>query len=204
MRKIRTRLYKNRLGQATTELAIFGFILLIAFAGLLKYGQVMNKQQEIRMHAFRQALEKAYYGYGGGSGFGAASYTAIKNVHVVSPFRTYYDGSQRTGVSGGATVMWDPDMMYLEEGDAQPNSYVEVDGIERNLGTNSVKELYTNSTVNLGDAVEEYQANAVASTNSDRARTDEHLVTNVATERGRTAITQDNTYQKNETWVTPW
>ena len=49
----------NKSGQATTELAIFGFVMLIALASLLRYGQIMNQQQEMRMHAFRKALNKA-------------------------------------------------------------------------------------------------------------------------------------------------
>lgn len=200
------RLHKklNKRGQATTELAIFGFVMLIALASLLRYGQLLNQQQELRMHAFRKALGKAYNGYDIG-GFGGASYTSLKNMHLVSVFRDYYDGSQRTTVSGGATVLWDPDLMYADSGD-RPNSYIEVDGDERNLGSDARRtEILTDSSVNIVSARQHYEINDSSLTNQIQARITEHLETRVTfEEREDLVFEQDNSYEINETWTTPW
>jgi len=209
--------------------------MLIALASLLRYGQMMNQQQEMRMHAFRRALNKAYGDYSAG-GFGGASYTSLKHMHTVSLFSDHYDGSQRSGISGGATVLWDPDLMYAGSGD-RPNSYVEVDGIERNLRSARREEIVSDSTIYVRGVERSYQADGFGSTNNIRAYTEEHLVTRIkmkaaenehgesaiaaaTTKHGESAIAaatalsseelpdvlivQDNTFVKDESWITPW
>jgi len=176
--------------------------MLIALAGLLRYGQIMNGQQEMRMHAFRRALNKAYNDYG--SGLGGASYTSLKHMHTVSLFSDHYDGSQRSGVSGGATVLWDPDLMYADSGD-RPNSYVEVDGNEKNLGSARRKEIVSDSTIYVRNVERSYQTDGSGSANKTRARTDEYLVTRVRLEgEDEVLFEQNNTFSTDETWTTPW
>lgn len=46
-------------GQATTELAVFGTIILVIFAALLRYGSTYSTKQEAQMYAFRKAAELA-------------------------------------------------------------------------------------------------------------------------------------------------
>ncbi len=192
----------NKSGQATTELAIFGFVLLIALASLLRYGQIMNQQQGMRMHAFRKALNKAYNDYD--SGLGGASYTSLKHMHTASLFSDHYDGSQRSGVSGGATVLWDPDLMYADSGD-RPNSYVEVDGTEKNLGSARREEIVSDSTIDVHGVERSYQADGSGSANKTRASTDEYLVTRVKLEDADDVLfEQNNTFSTDETWSTPW
>ena len=206
MKSTMIRLHKkfNRRGQATTELAVFGFVMLIALASLLRYGQLLNQQQEMRMHAFRKALGKAYDGYGAG-GLGGASYTSLKNMHLVSVFNDYYNGSQRTSVSGGGVVLWDPDLMYADSGD-KPSSYIEVDGDERNLGTDARRtEITTGAVIDVASIKQSYHIDSVDL--ADRIETDinEHLETTVTFEnRDDLIFERDNEYKQDETWTTPW
>lgn len=50
---------RDKRGQAITELAIFGSIILVLFGVLLSYLQRMNDQQYVQMEVFRRALHKA-------------------------------------------------------------------------------------------------------------------------------------------------
>lgn len=45
--------------QATTELALFGTIILAIFAALLRYGSIYTTKQKTQMYAFRKSLELA-------------------------------------------------------------------------------------------------------------------------------------------------
>ena len=47
-------------GQAVAELAIFGSLILLVFSIILMYGQRLETQQQVKMEAFRKALQKAY------------------------------------------------------------------------------------------------------------------------------------------------
>jgi len=212
MRKTISRLL-DRKGQATTELAIFAFVLLIAFASLLKYGQIMNEQQEVRMHAFRQGLKKAYYDYEDGDGFGGSAYTVVKNVHLVNPFRVFYDGNQKQRLTGGAVVLWDPDIMYIEEDDdeAKPHTYVELDEKEVDIGKeDKVREIVSNTTINLDYARQSYDVDESDLVENIQAHTDEHLSTKIRLKDeddnpiGNKIIDQYNSHSKDTTWVTPW
>jgi len=202
MGKLTATLHTRR-GQATTELAIFGFVMLIALASLLRHGQIMNQQQNMRMHAFRKALDKAYSGYD--SSLGGASYSSLKHMHMVSLYRDYYDGSQRAVVSGGATVLWDSDLMYADSGD-KPNSYVEVDGIEKNLGPDARREeIVTDSNILMDNIRESYKINDIGLENDLYAEAYEHLTTRVKLDDGSEILfEQDNTFTTDETWNTPW
>ena len=214
MSKAKSSLHSlNKSGQATTELAVFAFVLLIAFASLLKYGQLMNEQQEVRMHAFRQGLKKAYYDYEDGDGFGGTAYTTIKNVHIVNPFRVFYDGNQRQRLSGGAVLLWDPDIFYIEEDDdqAKPHTYVELDEKEVDIGKkDKIREIVTNATIDLRYASQNYNLDTSRLTENIQASTDEHLSTKIKLKDeddnpiGNKIIDQYNSYSKDQTWVTSW
>lgn len=197
-------------GQATTELAIFVFIILTAFATFLSYGQNMNQQQDISMHAFRQALNKANADYAGGSGFGGSSYTAMSHIHIVDLFNKYYDGSQRTVVSGGATALWDPDLMNPNRDiSAGPNTYVQVDDIETNLGPlgedESILNISTNHATVAVAASETYRVSSGGVNGTVNASAEEHLDTTIQMESGsNVTISQDNSFPTNDSWSTSW
>ena len=53
------RLIHTKQGQATTEIAIFGVLMLVVFAALMRYGMMYNAKQEAQMYTFRKALELA-------------------------------------------------------------------------------------------------------------------------------------------------
>ncbi len=89
----------SRKGQATTELAVFGSLILVCFAALLSYAQSLNEQQTLQMQAFRQALERAY------NDNGFVSYSILKNPRTVNLFGGLGE-SGRGGSSAGASVLW--------------------------------------------------------------------------------------------------
>jgi hypothetical protein len=89
----------SRKGQATTELAIFGTLILVCFAVLLSYAQNMNERQTLQMQAFRKALQKAY------DDNGFVSYNILKNPRAVNVFGALAE-SGRGGASAGASVLW--------------------------------------------------------------------------------------------------
>jgi len=199
-------------GQATTEMAIFGTILLLAFAGMLRWGQVMNKQQEISMLCFRKALHKAYDDYRGGGGFGAASYRMIERIRLVEPFNKYYTGRQRQQIGSGNSVFWDPDILYAEESEAR--SYYNIDGQEHDLGLSkdlNVWDVVTNTVTyidnfELGrktdsdahvDYVKGVSAHDDYTTILKREKEDGTALENIV-------IHTDKEYNKDEKWTTPW
>lgn len=85
--------------QATTELAIFGSLILVCLAVLISYGQSLQEQQILQQQAFRKALKKAY------DENAFVSYNIIKNPRTVNVFGRYGEGS-RGGTSAGASVNW--------------------------------------------------------------------------------------------------
>lgn len=94
---IKTRI--NNKAQATTELAIFGSLILVCFAILISYGQNMQEQQILQQQAFRKALKKAY------NENAFVSYNITKNPRTVSIFGNYGEGG-RGSVGAGASVNW--------------------------------------------------------------------------------------------------
>lgn len=86
-------------GQATTELAIFGSLILVCFAILISYGQNMQEQQILQQQAFRKALQKAY------NENAFVSYNITKNPRTVNIFGNYGEGG-RSSTGAGASVNW--------------------------------------------------------------------------------------------------
>ncbi|MCK9603363.1 MAG: hypothetical protein M0R66_03295 [Candidatus Omnitrophica bacterium] len=89
----------NNIAQATTELAIFGSLILVCFAILISYGQSMQEQQILQQQAFRKALKKAY------NENAFVSYNITKNPRTVNIFGNYGEGG-RGSVGAGASVNW--------------------------------------------------------------------------------------------------
>lgn len=99
-------------GQAVTEMAVFGSLILVGFAVLLSYGQTFTEQQTLQQQAFRMALIKAY------NDNGFVSYNILKNPRSVSPFGNFREGA-RSSVSAASSVLW-------SLGEAVSNSYYQL------------------------------------------------------------------------------
>ncbi|MCX5706985.1 MAG: hypothetical protein NTW13_04955 [Candidatus Omnitrophica bacterium] len=66
-------LIRVKKAQATTELAILGSLLIVAFTFLINYSEKINRQQSYLMQAFRQAL-------GTRGGYTMVAYRRMANV----------------------------------------------------------------------------------------------------------------------------
>jgi len=89
--------FHSKLGQATTEMAIFGVIVLVIFGALLRYGQMFNAQQEAKMMAFRKSIEMAKARYDDRR-LGQVSMQVMKEYYPVdlfgsTPKKAYAGGS---------------------------------------------------------------------------------------------------------------
>jgi hypothetical protein len=92
-------LHTTKSGQAAVELAIFGTLILLAFSVLLMYGQNLDNQQQVKMEAFRRALQKSY------ERNGSVSYTLKKEGRAFNLFSGYAQGQPATSGST-ASVLW--------------------------------------------------------------------------------------------------
>lgn len=88
----------QRLGQATTEIAVFGIIILVVFGVLLRYAQMYNAQQEAQMYAFRKSLELAQKRYND-ERYGAVTLVAMKEYLPVDLFSSEPQMTYATGSS---------------------------------------------------------------------------------------------------------
>jgi hypothetical protein len=101
----------KKTGQAATEMAIFGSLILVCFAVLLSYANTLTEQQALQQQAFRMALKKAYDS-------GSASYTILKNTRNVNLFGSFKQGS-RGSTTASANVLW-------AKGEADSRGYYQV------------------------------------------------------------------------------
>ena len=92
-------LLTKKSGQAAVELAIFGSLILLAFSMLLMYGQRLDNQQQVKMEAFRRAMQKAY------ERNGSVSYTLKKEGRTFNLFSGFGQGQPST-VGSTASVLW--------------------------------------------------------------------------------------------------
>lgn len=107
------RLYRNRFsltGQAALEVAILGSLILVVFASVLSYGQRFDSQVDIKMEAFRKALNRAYARNAG------VSYTLKKDKRFYSLLGNFGEG-QPNSMSASATVMWQKGLAGCQDGD---------------------------------------------------------------------------------------
>ncbi|MFC1646547.1 hypothetical protein ACFL2Y_05170 [Candidatus Omnitrophota bacterium] len=109
--------YRNRisskLGQATTEIAVMGTILLVVFGVLLRYAQMMNAQQEIKMYTHRRALELAKSRRDHGR-HGTVSLTAMREVFPVNIFSSE---REPTYVSASSSISMHEKTGYFQDGE---------------------------------------------------------------------------------------
>lgn len=120
-------------GQALTELAIFGSILLFCVAMLLQYGLEANYQQQAQMEVFRKAQKLAFYRSGPGAN---TSLVLVKDKAIPDP-RDQWGFAERYPVVVGGSVTWDTNLStqyvtnYAQAPEATdlPAVYFEVDKI---------------------------------------------------------------------------
>ncbi len=118
-------------GQALTEVAIFGSILLFCMAILVQYGLQANYQQEVEMEAFRKAQKMAFER----SGPNAATSLVLLKDKPFPDSRDQFGFAERNTVAAGQGVVWDTDQsaQYVKkftetpkQGDL-PAMYFEID-----------------------------------------------------------------------------
>lgn len=90
-------------GQAVTEMAIFGSLVIMVFGIWISYAQTFTEQQTLQQQAFRMALRRAYRANDKQGGF--ISYNIIKN-HRTPNLSGGLNQGNRESVSAGSTVLW--------------------------------------------------------------------------------------------------
>jgi hypothetical protein len=125
--------------QAAVELAIFGSLILLAFSVLLMYGQRLDSQQQVKMEAFRRALQKAYQRNG------SVNYTYKKEDRSFNLFGGFGQGQPST-VSSSASVSWSKGIPGPQEGEDSIMFDIPIVGVvwaildPENMGANRMKE----------------------------------------------------------------
>lgn len=102
----RLALKKNK-GQATTELAVMGTIVLMALAYLLQQGYFYNSRQALEMYAFREALKLSRAQERG------ISLTVSRDV--ITP--SFFSGLSRQRLMASSSVEVNPWKVYVPEED---------------------------------------------------------------------------------------
>lgn len=108
------KLCVKKSGQAAVELAIFGSLILLVFSVLLMYGQRLDNQQQVKMEAFRRALQKAY------ERNGSVNYTLKKEGRTFNLFSGFGQGQPST-VASTASVLWQKGMPGVKADVDNPN-----------------------------------------------------------------------------------
>jgi len=107
---------KNKIAQATTELAVMGTIILFVFAMFLRYCQIFDMKQWAQMYAFRTAIHKARE-RANSNEYAGASVVVMPEVYTVNP-----SGIERTPtfVSASGSVDFDIRMSNNIDHDGTP------------------------------------------------------------------------------------
>ncbi|MFH1622309.1 MAG: hypothetical protein ABIA97_04220 [Candidatus Omnitrophota bacterium] len=105
------RKISSKLGQATTEIAVMGIIILIVFGVLLRYAQMMNEQQEIKMYTHRKALELAKMRRDNDQ-YGQVTLVAMKEVFPINLFSSEREPNY---VSSSASIAMHEATLYYKD-----------------------------------------------------------------------------------------
>lgn len=89
----------NNQAQAAVEMAIFGSLILICLSALITYGQRLDAQQQVKMEAFRLAMQKSW------AKNSSVSYTLKRDERFFNLMAGFGEG-QPSSVSSTASVMW--------------------------------------------------------------------------------------------------
>lgn len=111
-------------GQALVELAVFGSILLLAVAFLIRVGMRMNYQQELAMRSFRDGLRVAgKLGKHREEQVPQVSYTIFEDRQVPTPGDPF-GLNQRTRFAGAANITWGKYLLQtsgMDGGEGRPS-----------------------------------------------------------------------------------
>lgn len=97
--KASNKIFDSKEGQAATELAILGALVIVAFSFLINYSERLNRQQSYLQQTFRAALKEAR------SVGTSASYTKVafrRMANVSKPMEL----GQLQNFSSSASVLW--------------------------------------------------------------------------------------------------
>jgi len=97
-----SRIKGSKKGQATTELAIIGTLVIMALAYLIQYGYMYNNRQALEMYAFRKALELSKQYERG------ITLTVMRDVILPS----FFTGVSRQRLMATASVEYNPYKLY--------------------------------------------------------------------------------------------
>lgn len=92
----------NKRGQATTELAIMGAVVIMALAYLLQQGFFYNSRQALEMYTFRKALELSRSNQRG------VNLTVMRDI--ISP--SFFTGLNRQRLMATSSVEHNPYLLY--------------------------------------------------------------------------------------------
>lgn len=90
-------------GQATTELAILGAVVMMVLAYLLQQGYIYNSRQALEMYTFRKALELSRKEQKG------ISLTVIRDI--ITP--SFFTGLNRQRLMASSSIEHNPHIMYI-------------------------------------------------------------------------------------------
>ena len=155
-------------GQATTEMAIFGSLIIMVFGAWLSYAQNFTEQQALQQQAFRMALRKAY------ADNGFVSYRITKNPRFVSPSANFAEG-QRSSISAASSVLW-------SKGEAESKSYYQINEDEIQIPLGVVWDTQDSDTAYSG--MEGKREDAAGITTTRRAEFQDTISANLRLEDG--------------------
>jgi len=132
---MRRKRYRMQRGQATTEIAVFGIMVLVVFGFLLRFGQILEAKQWTKMYSFRRALEVAKKRFDNGY-YGQATFVAMRDIYPVNVM-----GMEREPVmiDGSASVGLDNrQACYVTEGKPDRRNDNYVGGTYYQVGTSMI------------------------------------------------------------------
>jgi hypothetical protein len=97
------------LAQAAVEMAVLGSLILFVFSICLTYVQRMDAQLELKMEAFRKALNRAY------ARNASVSYTVKKDKRFYNLMANWGE-SQPSTLAASSTVMWQKGLAGCQHG----------------------------------------------------------------------------------------
>lgn len=142
------KLTKTR-AQATTELAVFGTIMLIILATLVRYGMIYNEKQRTQMYTFRKTLELSQRRFDGNLDgqrkFASASLNVKKSIF---PAVGALGSHEPTSVEATASVLTETEGSYFgDPDDGEPDYPEDVGGTYYQIGDRMIlKEEFVEPT----------------------------------------------------------
>ncbi len=103
----------RRKAQALSELAIFGTILLLVFAFMLRMGMLYMHRQDINMRAFRKAMAEAIKVDRPDA---SATVVLVEDKHIPDP-RDIVGTGDIVAIQGSASVVWGNTLPYYVPAD---------------------------------------------------------------------------------------